>query len=963
MPVRFYENLNKIQINRKKQRSYYIPKNAGAYTLLNGDWKFKYFQFDDEYTDFIYDWDIISVPSCWQSLGYDDPNYTNFNYPYPVDPPFVPDENPMGVYEREFEVTSTENKTYIVFEGVSSCLELYINGKFVGYSQGSHLQAEFDITEFVHQGENTIRALVRKWCSGSYLEDQDAFRFNGIFRDCYILSRPKGHIEDIKIVTEGNKILADFEGEGKVSLCENDVLLDSKEASGKVSFTVENPVFWNAEKPYLYTLIFESCGEIIEQKVGFRTVEISDNNELLINGVAVKLRGINRHDTDPYKGWYQTDDELLYDLRLMKKLNINTIRTSHYPPTPRFLDMCDELGFYVMLEVDIETHGFTARHCDYSFDDKPEYLHHMEWTSNIPEWRESYVERIVRSYNRDKNHPCIFSWSLCNESGHGENFFDMVKYIRDVDTTRILHSEDATRYYEYEEIPDREKWQKYVDEADIVSLMYPELWRIDDILSTNRYNKPLYLCEYAHAMGNGPGGVKEYWDRVYANPAFIGGCVWEWADHTVVVDGVPLYGGDFDEATHDNNFCVDGLVFHDRSFKAGSLEVRAIYQGITTELSDKTLKITNRFDFTNLTEYLIKVSVEADGKAVETRGYTLDVAPHESTYVDISELCNKLPECKLGAYVNIVMYGADGECAKTQHRLDTGIIPYIPDSKGAEILETDTDYIICGENFRYTFSKRYGNLISIIKDGKEQLLDKVKLSVWRAPTDNDMYVRSKWEVTDTSNKVGMNFNKLFSKVYKNTLEGNKIISVGALSGISRMKFLDYTQTVEFFANGDIKYSLKAKNLQDYTFLPRLGYEFRTPFENNEFTYFGMGEYENYIDLNHHTTVGWYNSDADAEYVSYVRPQEHGNHTETRVLNMKNGLKFRSNTKFEFNVSHYNAYILDKAQHIDELYHDDCTNIRIDYKVSGIGSNSCGPALDKQYRLDEKDIEFEFYIVK
>jgi len=359
--MKHYEDLTHISENREPQRAYYIPENEGAYTLLNGEWNFKFYKRDFDEADVEMEWDKIPVPSCWQLFGYENPNYANVRYPFPIDPPFVPSENPMGVYEREFEVKDTSRDTYIVFEGVASCLELYINGEYVGYSQGTHLQAEFDITNFVKCGQNTVTAKVRKWCSGSYLEDQDMFRYNGIFRDVYILSRPKGHIKDIDIRACGNKISVLFEGSAEITLSDNGKVLACGNYDKTAEFTVENPVLWNAEKPYLYTLTFKYQDEIITQKVGFVTYSVGENYEFLVNGVEVKLKGVNHHDSHPQKGWCMSDEDILADLLLMKKLNMNTIRTSHYPPTPKFLDMCDEMGFYVMLENDVELHGFCSR--------------------------------------------------------------------------------------------------------------------------------------------------------------------------------------------------------------------------------------------------------------------------------------------------------------------------------------------------------------------------------------------------------------------------------------------------------------------------------------------------------------------------------------------------------------------------------------------------------------------------
>ena len=959
--MRFYENPKFVQENRLPQRSFYIPKNDGAYKLLNGDWKFKYFEFDDEYSENIEKWDTIPVPSCWQMHGYDAPHYTNIHYPYPVDPPYVPDENPLGVYEREFEVENTDRKTYIVFEGVSSNLQLYINGKYVGFSQGSHLQSEFDISDFVKKGTNVIRVLVRKWCCFSYLEDQDFFRFNGIFRDVYLLSRPQGHIKDIQVKTEGNTVNIEFEGKAEVTL-----LGETKQAENNVSFEVENPVLWNAEKPYLYTLTFKYEDEIIEIKFGFKTIEISEKSEFLVNGVPVKLRGVNHHDTDGFKGWHQTYDDMRNDLLLMKKLNINTVRTSHYPPPPVFLEMCDELGFYVVLETDLETHGFTNRNTGFDYDCKD----NPDWICNQDEWGNAFVERMERAYQRDKNHISVIMWSTGNESGHGYNHVKMIEYLRKQDKNIIVHCEDASRL-------------GFEENADVYSIMYPAVKLEPDRKDTetgelisdtrtlegynknNKCTKPYFMCEYVHAMGNGPGGVKDYWDYIYAHDNMIGGCVWEWADHTVVVDGVPKYGDDFGQIVHSGNFCCDGMVFYDRSFKAGTMEIKACYQGLETKLDGFKLTLINRFDFTNLNEYKINVNIKCDGNIVFDDYPAINLDAHEQTVIDLTDACKNIKGCKLGAFVNVTMYDKTGyEVALSQHKL-----PIMEDkvclknNKYFAITETEKEFIAEGENFRYVVSKRYGNFTSIVKDGKEQLLDKVSLTTWRALTDNDAcgLIGPKWKLKKGNFFGALNFNATINKVYSCKLEEGKIVTVASLAGVSRTKYLDYTQVIEIFADGNIKMSLKAKYLQDLTFLPRLGYEFKTPYENDKFKYFGMGEMENYIDLDHHTRVDWYESNADKEYVNYIRPQEHGNHTKTKVLDIRNGLKFVTDKTFEFNVSHYNSHHLDEAEHIDELVKDNATNVRIDYKVSGIGSSSCGAPLPEEYQLKHENIDFSFYI--
>ncbi len=439
--MRKYENVECISENREPQRSYYIPETG--YTVLNGKWKFKFFEYDFEDSYIQKEWEEIVVPSCWEMCGYSNPNYANAAYPHPVNPPYLPTRNPMGIYERTFEIEDINRDTYIVFEGVSSCLELYINSEYVGFSQGSHLQAEFDISKYVNKGTNTVLVKVRKWCAGSYLEDQDSFRFHGIFRDVYILSRPKGHIKDIKITTQDNCIQVNFDGSANIQLFDADkTLLSEAQAENTARFTVESPIMWNAEKPYLYELVFTYKDEVIRQKIGFVKYEISEKYVFMVNGVPVKIKGVNHHDTHPEKGWTMSDEDIRKDLLLMKKLNINAIRTSHYPPTPKFLDMCDELGFYVMLETDLEIHGFNFRNAGGAWFD---CVGNTEWLCENPEWKEAFLDRIIRAYHRDKNHPSIYSWSTGNESGHGENHYEMLKWLRKQDTKRLLHSEDASR--------------------------------------------------------------------------------------------------------------------------------------------------------------------------------------------------------------------------------------------------------------------------------------------------------------------------------------------------------------------------------------------------------------------------------------------------------------------------------------------------------------------------------------
>lgn len=945
--MRKYEDLKHISENREPQRSYYIPESGCTY--LNGDWRFKFYDCDYEEDVVEKAWESIEVPSCWQLQGYENPNYVNLAYPYPYDPPYVPTNNPMGIYNREFEITDIDRNTYIVFEGVSSCLELYINDKYVGYSQGSHLQAEFDISDFVVLGTNTVTAKVRKWCSGSYLEDQDCFRFNGIFRDVYILSRPIGHIKDISIVTDENVINIKFDGSAKISLLDGEKnVLGEVTANNCASFTVNNPIKWNAEKPYLYELLFQYEDEVISQKVGFVTYKLGNDYEFLVNGTEVKLKGVNHHDTDPHKGWTMSEEDIRNDLLTMKKLNINTIRTSHYPPTPKFLDMCDELGFYVMLETDLETHGVCTREPEsYNFD----FYNNPEWLCSNDEWKDAFLDRMIRAYNRDKNHCSIFSWSTGNESGHGDNHYEMIKYVKSKDKKRLIHSEDASRASKLSDFHKADTTH-FANRTDLFSIMYPPIENLISAVNDSTMKQPYFMCEYSHAMGNGPGDVNDYWELIYKHKKLIGGCIWEWADHTVIVDGVPKYGGDFKgEITNDGNFCCDGMVFHDRTFKAGSLEIKAAYQYMDCELIGNEIKILNRYDFTNLSEYNFKYQIKVDGEIIDENTYVLDIEPKQTKNIFVS-----LPtECKLGAYIHCYLYDNSGYCvAQKQLEIPISSVTVDRSHSVAETSENANFITFSGDGFCYTFSKDIGTFISIKKQGKEMLKEPIAITALRAPTDNERPIQGKW-------MFGENISRQFDKIYSCVLDSSTVTVNGSLAGVSRTPYFRYTVSYSVFSDGTIKVELNGKIKEKSYWLQRLGFEIKADYDLCEFKYFGMGPFENYCDMNHASMIDWYESDADKEYVNYVMPQEHGNHIKTKILEFKDGFNFAAADTMEFNVSHYDTRTLMNARHQDELKKSQFTNIRIDYKNSGIGSHSCGPELLEKYRLSEKEISFTFYI--
>ncbi|MBO4733701.1 MAG: glycoside hydrolase family 2, partial [Clostridia bacterium] len=638
------------------------------------------------------------------------------------------------------------------------------------------------------------------------------------------------HIRDYTVTANESTITVSADKSADITLYDtNGKVINTVKNSRAAEFTVDSPKFWSAEKPFLYTVVLERGGEKITQKTAFRTIQISKKYELLINGTPVKLYGVNHHDTNPKNGWYESNEDLRRDLNQMKKLNINCIRTSHYPPTPAFLDMCDEMGFYVILENDIETHGFSSRDPNakggYDTTDKI-------WPCQSPLWRKEFLERMQRAVARDKNHVCVIMWSAGNESGYGDNHRLMIAWLRSLNDGRLAHYEGAGDKGDYAG-------------SDVYSRMYLSPADLVKAIKNKDIKCPVFLCEFSHAMGNGPGDVYQYTEIFNKYPKCIGGCIWEWADHTVLdKNGVGRYGGDFPgELTNDSNFCCDGLVFCDRSFKAGSYEAKAAYQPIRTEFSEKTLKITNLYSFTNLSERTFKYEISVDGNAVSKKELKLDIPPLSSKSVEIS--ADVFP-CKYGAYLNCYLYDKGNEIAHTQHEIPCNVFSPTLLALKPQIDEDKEFYYISGENFTYKFSKCYGTITSVIIGGREQLSDMMRLTVYRAPVDNDRRIRANWVQGEWWKSE--NINRQFSKIYSVSADGNVITVHGSLAGVSRMPFAYYTLNAEFFGDGKINFNISVDVRKSAFWLPRFGYEFSLPDKNAKFKYFGNGPYESYIDM-------------------------------------------------------------------------------------------------------------------
>jgi beta-galactosidase len=990
-----WQNPQILHENREEATAAFIPyqsqqfalkgiKGGSAfYRLLNGNWKFAWFNRYDaapenfSAADFdVSKWDEIQVPLNWQMCGYDIPQYSNLNYPFPVDPPYVPTENPAGLYVRAFSVPEIWDgkEIFLNFEGVNSCFSVWVNGKYIGYSQGSHLPSSFNITDAATKGENRLAVKVLKWCDGSYLEDQDFYRLSGIFRDVYLLARDKTHLKDIFINTDLDRKYKDAVVSAELSfntqLCtdaefsilNSDNVCIAKKSISKgqskyqVEFLIENAEKWTAETPLLYKAVLTHENETIAVAFGVRKIEAAENGALLINGVAVKLKGVNRHDSHPDLGHYTPVEHMHKDLMQMKRHNINTIRTSHYPNTPEFLNLCDKYGFYVIDETDLETHGI--------------YVIENTFLTDSPEWQSAYLDRIQRMVERDKNHACVIMWSMGNESFMGKNHIAMINWAKSRDRSRLIHYEGASQHCFEEDGRDNNC-------VDVVSRMYPPAAWCEEYCESGKDTRPYFLCEYSHAMGVGPGNLKEYWDLIYKYPNFIGGCIWEWCDHSVrqkTADGKDffVYGGYFGDMPNDGNFCCDGLNFPDRQAHTGLLEYKKIIQPVRVEPVDLTngcLKITNLYDFTSLLSLEMNWKIERDGKIFsQGRVSDLNIGAHESGTLTLGY---GVPPSDCAEYYLTLSFVQKFDTAWEPYGFETAFEQFklpvklsVPTNKPSiapiHVEEVSGNVKISGENFEYFFSPSDGCFESIKLGGVQMLAGLPKFSVWRAPTDNDRNIQIKWREQLLDNA--------FTRVYKCEMaertETSVTIKVSlALGGKAVEPALKAEVSYTVYGNGEVAVDCSANIRENLMDIPRFGMEFQLPNGNENLKYFGMGPHENYADMFHSAKMGLYTSTVDDQYTPYIMPQETGNHTCVKWVCVSDisgrGIVFKSNGSMNFSALHYTAEDLDKANLVTELRRRAETIVHIDYKQTGIGSNSCGPKLDEHYAFNEKHLDFSF----
>lgn len=975
------------------------------FLMLNGDWKFKLYENPYTVPEGFYkldfnpkDWDTIRVPSNWQMLGYDKPIYVNVKYPFHADPPRVPhDWNPTGLYRRTFMIPEEWNdkQIFLGFDGVDSAFYVWVNGRMAGYSQDSRLPAEFDITPYVHPGKNLVAVQVLRWSDGSYLEDQDMWRLSGIHRDVYLYCTPKVHIRDFFVRTIFDdeyrdavlkirvniRNYSDFEAEQHIAeiklLDENcslvfdeplryfvEKLKPHREVAFEVEKKIHDPKKWSAETPYLYTLLFTlktETGNIVEVescKVGFRQVEIKDG-QILINGVPVLLKGVNRHEHDDESGHAVTVESMIKDIKLMKQFNFNAVRTSHYPNNPVWYDLCDKYGIYVIDEANIECHGLA------NFRGTP----YRKEPANDPEWLHAFMERSVRMVERDKNHPCIIMWSLGNESGYGPNHDAMAGWIHGYDPTRPVHYEGAIH------MPG-----KVSPSIDVLSVMYPSIERLIQLAEDPNEDRPLIMCEYAHSMGNSTGNLKEYWEIIHKYKRLCGGFIWDWIDQGLkrrTEDGQEYwaYGGDFGDEPNDGNFCINGLVWPNREPQPAMWECKKIQQSVDAEDVDLTrgkIRIFNRYDFTDLSLLDIFWELTEDGKIIQQgKLQKLYTPPRESCVVTVPFVMPKLKPG--GEYWLTVRFKLSKNTLwaekghevgwvqlKMPFEVPPGPVIRVEEMPILQLEDSERDIAILGNDFRLIFDKKESGCISsFIFKGSKLMKRGPLLNVWRAPTDNDApRLARRWREAGLDRLkhevIEIKAERLSSQLVHVKVESMLLTFESAEKFRCRYAY-------KIYGSGDIIVETDVKPLDDLPSLPRIGLQLIIPGEFNTFTWYGRGPHENYCDRKEGAPVGVYSGTVDEQYVPYIMPQENGNKTDVRWVSLTNssglGLLAVGMPLMEASAHHYTTEDLTRAKHTYELKRREEITLNLDYKQLGLGGGSCGPDTLPKYLVKPEHVRF------
>lgn len=977
----FYEDLTTVRKGTMPNRAYYIPCDPKTpaegktdnrrVLMLNGAWQFHYFDSVRQFTMAPDSFDTIEVPSNWQMKGYDAHQYTNVQYPIPFNPPYVPKKNPCGLYRRTFALHKQDNERYFLnFEGVDSCHYVYINDQFVGYSQVSHSTAEYDVTAYVKDGENELSVVVLKWCDGTYFEDQDKLRMSGIFRDVYLLTRPARHIRDYRVktlLTEQGAMVAVLFDDGKENLlkrisfsdAEGHVLHEAELTGESISFDVENARLWNAETPYLYRLTIDTEDERITEYVGIREIVVKDKI-VWLNGKKVKFKGVNRHDSYAETGYVASIEQIQHDMKMMKEHNINAIRTSHYPNRPEFYQLCDRYGFYVIDECDIEAHGQVNTTAEYD-------AYGYAQLSDNPDWELTVVDRLERLVSRDINRPSVVIWSLGNESGFGYCFKQGIKRIREMDSSRPIH-------YESTNPPRETEATETFEGIDFESVMYPSFEWIDAFFRREKESRPLILCEFCHAMGNGPGSIDEYYDLIYSHDDFCGAFVWEWCDHTVLLgekNGKKFYGygGDFGEFPHDGNFCMDGLVYPDRTPHTGLLELKNAARPAHIHKKDGAFYIENKLCFTDLADALyLKWEIKRDGVVIDSGTIeAVHAAPGETVPLPFG-----LPEIN-GArvYLKFTMHakhatelvGAGHELGFEQFDCSTekAALCFAQDGKTIQLEEDCEQVTLRGGNFTYRFCKEAGTLSYMEYKGVVLFDTPACYDFYRAPTDNDRNIKARWKEEG--------FDRVLPYTYpirtERFSEGIRIFCPMSFCVISRANLAEAETVWTVYNSGAVSIEADVKKRGTVSWLPRFGLRFLLDSSLSHCTYFAYGPQESYIDKHTGSYRDRFETKVCEMHEDYIFPQENGSHYAAEYAALSDGtvsLTAVSDKPFSFNVSPYTREELERAAHNCELVPAGKTVLTLDYAMSGVGSNSCGPELPEKYRMNETAFRLHFVLI-
>ena len=1036
-----YENLHILHENTMPDRAYYIPasermnclveerEKSDRIQMLNGEWAFRYFDSIYQLTENFYEeeyslesFDKVQVPGVWQNQGYDCHQYTNLKYPFPFDPPYVPKENPCGAYVKEFEYHKEEKapEVYLNFEGVDSCFYVWINGSYVGYSQVAHSTSEFHITEFLREGSNRLAVLVLKWCDGSYLEDQDKFRMSGIFRDGYLLKRPEEGIYDYFVHTqieeENAQIQVEFQYLNKpvstkislydqagnlVAAADNEGTLaaDSSDPYGNsLQMEVKTPHLWNPESPYLYEMVIETEDEVITEQLGIRKIEICDT-KVIFNGKAIKFQGVNRHDSDPVSGFTISIEQMKKDLLMMKQHNFNAIRTSHYPNSPIFYQLCDQYGFWVIDEADIEAHG----PAEFFYTNMEWEYRKSRWHETIadnPEFTEAIVDRVKRCVHRDKNRTSVIIWSMGNESAYGCTFEEALKWTKEFDPSRLTHYESAL-YANPEKKSD-------FSNLDLYSRMYPSLEEMRKYAAKDP-DKPMILCEYCHAMGNGPGDLEDYYQLFMEQDIFCGGFVWEWCDHGIyhgkAENGKDIfyYGGDHGETVHDGNFCMDGLVYPDRKPHTGLLEYKNVHRPVRVvdfDQKDQVLTLKNCLQFTDLQDnILITYEVNCDGKITETGTLSnVQAAPGENVQIKISLSVPEKGKTYLKLYYNslgALPLTSQGDCLgfeevllENQDSRNQTVCRYLEEMQNlvesrknlktdealniqdealnvqARVLNIQDEELfltITGDDFCYVYDKHKAAFSQLTYGGKEYLTKPVSVNIWRAPTDNDRNIKADWSRACYDRAVLREYDTICEKA-----DGYvKISSRCSLGADTIQKIMDIEEEWKVYEDGKISVVMKVKKNREFPDLPRFGIRLFLQDEFQKVGYYGMGPVESYQDKCRASSHGYYEADIAEMHEDYIMPQENGSHVDCDVVTLsdgKFGLTAVSDVPFSFNASIYSQEELTEKMHNYELIPEGSSILCLDHKQNGIGSNSCGPWLEEPYQFKEAEFTFHMNLI-